>query len=412
MKSRRSDTSVKCLALLIGVCLALAAGEIAAALYGYVRFSTFSLTALHQLQQPNAFLRDMERTGHSYVAALFPHPYLGFVHRSGHGFDINTIGLFGRDFPYEKDPRKFVILVTGGSFAAQFAQLKNGGIHYLEDGLNARYDWGGRQVVVLNGGAGAWKQPQQAILLLQYIDVIDAVITIDGFNESMALRLNNTRMEIPANNFHQVNPLARHGFESFAAAWLSYKLRSLVTTNVILRHSYLAWLFSHSLTAALRRATTPAVAEEQEGTTIEGIFSLPHDWNGEESFRYNLEQYRKYIRLMHVMAKGAGRRDAFFLQPVPAIGKTLTREEQRLVGDLGYRDTYIRMKNEILALREEGIPVHDLGKVFAGTTDTIYADAIHCKQYGDLNESKGYQLMSEAVMAVLEKEWNLRPKGQ
>ncbi len=412
MKARLNSAWGKLLALLIGLGLALVLGEITSAIYGYMRFSTFSVATLYQLQQTNAFLRDIERTGNSYAATLFPHPYLGFVHRNGYGLDINNIGLLGTDFPYERDPGKFVLLVTGGSVASQFAQLKRDGIRYLEDILNARYDFGGKQVVVLNGGDGAWKQPQQAILLLLYIDVVDAVITIDGFNEHYTFMGNSKRLELPNSNFHQINPLASRGFESLAAAWFSYKLRSIMTNNWLLSHSYLGWLFSHSLTAALRQATSPSIPEDRQVTTIESIFSLPDDWDEERSFRYNAEQYRKYIRLMHAMSSRAGRRAVFFLQPVPAIGKTLTAEEQRVVGDLGYRDTYLRLTKEVLALRAEGIPVHDLSNVFLGTSDTIYADAIHCVRYGTLNESKGYQLMSEAVAAVLEKEWNLRSRSK
>lgn len=394
--------------LMIGFCLALVAGEIVTAIYGYMHFSTFSVATLHQSQQENTFLRDIERMGNSYMATLFPHPYLAFVHRNGHGIEVNNVGLFGPDFPLQKDPRQFVILVTGGSVAAQFAQLKRDGIHYLEDILNTRYDFGGKQVLVLNGGDGAWRQPQQAILLLLYIDIVDAVITLDGFNEHYFFLGKGSRLGMPANNFHQVNPLAKHGYERLAAVWVSNRMRSFVASNRLLRGSHLAWFLQYGAGACLQRAAT--IHEDDRTTTIEGFFSLPDEWDKERCFQHNIEQYRKYIRMMNAMARSAERRAAFFLQPVPAIGKELTEDEKRVVGDLGYRDTYLRLTKELLALREEGIPVYDLLDVFSNTHETLYADCAHCIRYGAQNESKGYRLMAEAVAAVLEKEWGLERK--
>jgi len=379
-------------------------------IYGYLRFSTLPTARLYELQRNNTFIRDIDRTGNSYAATLFPHPYLGFVHRKGSGIEVNNVGLLGYDFPYEKDQGKFVILVTGGSVAAQFAQLKRNGVRYLEDILNARYDFGGKRVVVLNGGDGAWKQPQQAILFLLYADIVDAVITIDGFNEHYIFMKKARRLEYPANNFHQVNPLSQHGYERLTAAWISNKIRSVTTENWLLSHSHLAWVFSHNLTACLQRATSGSKGPEE--TTIEGIFSLPDEWDKVRYFRYNAEQYRKYIRMMYVISTNLGIQSAFFLQAVPAIGKDLTEDEKRVVGDLKYRDTYLRLTKEVLTLRDEGVPVHDLLYVFSNNSETIYADSIHCVRHGQLNESEGYRLMSEAVVTILEKEWDLKKKGQ
>ena len=83
---------------------------------------------------------------------------------------------------------RFVILVTGGSVAAQFAQLLPGGPRYLEQALNERYiSPMGQPFLVLNGGDAAWKQPQQIILFLLYVDAIDTVVTLDGFNEQYSV---------------------------------------------------------------------------------------------------------------------------------------------------------------------------------------------------------------------------------
>src|SRR5205823_4515934 len=98
-----------------------------------------------------------QRADCRYVDTLFPHPYLAFVH---HGnppcrLRVNNIGLFGPDFPSERPTDRFVVLLAGGSVAAQFAGAGPGGVPYLESILNARYESpNGRPFLLLNGSDG------------------------------------------------------------------------------------------------------------------------------------------------------------------------------------------------------------------------------------------------------------------
>ena len=401
--------SYKILTIAIGTVLALLIGELAATVFGFARFGTLSTDRLYDHARNNTFIRDIEKAKNSYIDTLYPHPYLGFVHRKGYGLDVNNVGLLGHDYSFEKDPQKFVILVTGGSVAAQFAQMQISGIRYLEDILNATYDFGGRDVRILNGGDGAWKQPQQAILFLLYADIVDAVITIDGFNEHYMFRNTGQRLELPASNFHHTNPLARHGFQTLAAVWMSSTVSDTFKNHWLLGRSHLAWLLSYGVKGTLRRLTDHA-STNSGGTTIESIFSLPPDWEEDKSFTYNLRQYQKYIRMMQSIADTMNVRTAFFIQPVPAIGKTLSEDEKNVVGDLSYRDTYLRMAQGLLRLRAEDIPVYDLLHIFSEHDETIYADPIHSVRQGERNESEGYRIMAEAISEALEKEWNLMRK--
>jgi len=122
-----------------------------------------------------------EEHGCAYGDTLTPHPYLAFVQRALPGcVEVINVGINGPDYPIENDEDTFVIMLTGGSVAAQLARMKTGS---FEQVLNTRYGTGGMRFVVLNGALPAWKQPQQLIMLLLYGDVIDAVVTLDGFNE-------------------------------------------------------------------------------------------------------------------------------------------------------------------------------------------------------------------------------------
>src|SRR5262245_47890567 len=150
-----------------------------------------------------------------YIDTIFPHPYLAFVHHRNPPCGlpgITNVGLFGPDFPNERRSDRFVILVTGGSVAAQFAEMAPDGPRYLESVLNRSYvSATGKPFLVLNGGAGGWKQPQQTILFLLWSDVLDGVVTLDGFNELEMLG-RPLRLEYPGRNFAVVNPLAKGGY--------------------------------------------------------------------------------------------------------------------------------------------------------------------------------------------------------
>ena len=62
------------------------------------------------------------------------------------------------------------------------------------------------------------------------------------------------------------------------------------------------------------------------------------------------------------MAQRNNVKTAYFLQPVPGWGKTLTEEEKRGVGaNLTYRDLYRRIVAGMMTLRERGLPMYDLG---------------------------------------------------
>ena len=393
------------IAVVIGIILALLIGEGIATLYGYYRFSTFSIKELYGRDANNTFITDIQKTGNTYMDTLFPHPYLAFVHRNGYGIEVNNVGLLGDDYPFEKSKDSFVVLVTGGSVASQFAQLKRGGIKYLQDILNERYDFHGKRVIVLNGGDGAWSQPQQTILFLLYHDVIDAVITLDGFNENYVFRISGRRLEMPSNNFYDVNPFIKYGYERLLAAWIANSTYQFFRNNFILSRSHLAWFTGKILRKVIRKTIYHnANLNIKSKTTIEGIFSLPNEWDYEKCFTYNTAQYRNYMRVMNTIAQQYHILRAFFIQPVPGIKKSLTKEEQAVVGNLDYTTIYQRMTTELLQLQQEDIPIFDLLDVFSRVDDTVYADSIHCVRYGELEESVGYRIMAERVVDILEKE--------
>ena len=106
--------------------------------------------------------------------------------------------------------------------------------------------------------------------------------------------------------------------------------------------------------------------------------------------------------MMQAIAEQLDIRAAYFIQPIAAIGKALTEEERRVVGDASYRSQYLAMEERLLALRDSGILVTSLTGIYEGVSETLYYDPVHQE-----SDSAGYRLLVEKIADALEVEWGL-----
>jgi hypothetical protein len=135
--------------------------------------------------------------------------------------------------------------------------------------------------------------------------------------------------------------------------------------------------------------------------------ALPGEWTAEERKTWAIGQYAKYIRAMAAIALEQGVLDAHFIQPVPAIGKELTPEEEAVVGSLDYAGLYQETTDALVALNDQGTPVVSLLGIFAADDRTLYADAVHLIR-GEGNRSPGYEAIASRMADDLARLWSLR----
>lgn len=403
---------------LVGVVMALALIEVTAIVWLMIeddwRYTPAS--ALFERTQ-NTYVRDLTRGSDCrYVDTLYPHPYVAFVH---HGnppcglANVNNVGLFNHDFPTIKRQDRYTVLLVGGSVASQLGQnWEAPAPHYLEQELNKRYQSpNGKPWLVLNGGDGAWKQPQQLILFSMYATSVDAVITLDGFNEHyMFVPGTQERLERPLSNFIDVNPfVADENFGDAAIGWVMGRFAGMLANLPVLGHSHAAYMIVRGIEAM---AKSKDVFKSTKKTTLAGLFAMPEEVRKDKDllFETQLGLYQKYARGIEAIARDNNVKTAYFIQPIPAWGKTLTEEEKKVAGDLSYGTLYRRMAAGLLTLRDRGMAVHDLGDMLKDEPGTIYADHIHFFRAPD-GESKGYRLMAARVAQVLAETWGLKPKN-
>jgi hypothetical protein len=404
------------LSIVIGILLALATVELMAIVWLCVEDGRYTPAAELFERTQNTYVRDATKgTACRFIDTLYPHPYVAFVHHANPpcGLSwVNNVGLFGPDFPVSKPSGYYVVMLIGGSVASYLGGNQGPPRpHYLEMELNRNYvSPNGKPWMVLDGAAGAWKEPQSFIMFSLYASAVDAVVNLSGFNEHYYFRPGeDQRLEGPASNFLEVNPLAADdNFGDAAIGWMMGRLAGTLALDPILGRSHAAYMIIRGIEAVAKGHDS---SESNKRTTISSLFALPKDIQDdpERLFAVQLGLYRKYFRLTEAVAHDNGVKSAFFLQPVPAWGKTLTEEEKRVVGDLSYREIYRRIVDGMMTLRERGLPIYDLGDIFENQKATIYADQIHYLSNDD-GESLGNRLVATRISELLAETWGLQRK--
>lgn len=331
------------------------------------QFNELSVARLNDLDVGNEYVAAIPD---GYASTLQAHPYVGWQYNAG--FERrNNVGTIGRDFSLTKDSSWFTVLLTGGSVAEHLAASG-----HLERALE-RID--GKPVRVLCGGIGGGHEPQQTIMLMLYGDVCDAVVDLSGFNERNRFNACKLRLEYCGSQFAQLNPLASGGFDRLAKSWECNRLRRFSRDHNSRALFFVTRIIRQRIEAS---AAAPDVADE--------TWRLPAEWTAEQRNEFNLQQYRKYLSLSDAMAERLGIRAAHFIQPCPAIGKVLTEDERRVVGDLSYATTYRKLASDL--------PAISLLDCFDDVRETVYTDAVH-------NNDVGKRIMAERIARELAKSW-------
>ena len=320
----------------------------------------------------------------------------------------NSKSLLGKEFPDRPRPRTGIILLTGGSVAAQFVGDDRKIESPLERILNAEFT-GDRfdRFIVLNGGRGAWKQPNQYIFFGLYADILAGVITLDGFNEHYMIN-SRRRFEEPANHYFQLvqrlDPRVTTAPFTMAALKLDADLYRFASRHAIFHVSNLAYFAVDAVRRRLRHyaSHTPKLSIPAEDDWVKAsytqMFALHDEMTPEESKLWSLRQYEKYIRLMHGGAEALGIKSLFLLQPIPGWGKPLT-ERERIFAQGTDRKLYKEMTDHMVGLREQfGIPVYSLLDVFQDTKEEIYKDHAHVNELGD-------EIMAKRVADLIAEVW-------
>lgn len=120
---RRRRTLLAAIAAVFGVALTFGLLELGASLYLWAETGRLVLPATRLLDERNAYVEAVATEACSYGDSILVHPYLAHVQtgrgRCGAAY-ANSKSLIGKEYPDVPPVGTGVILVTGGSVAAQF----------------------------------------------------------------------------------------------------------------------------------------------------------------------------------------------------------------------------------------------------------------------------------------------------
>ncbi len=409
------QAGLKAAALFVGLAVAFIGLELLSTAWLAIRDGRYTPAKELFANTRNSYIQDLTIGGNCrYVDTMYPHPYLAFVHHHDDPCGVpgaNNIGLLGDNYPVARNPDRYVILVSGGSVASQLSQIYDPARRsFLEEELNRHFiSPTGKPFQVLNGALGAWKQPQQMIVFSIYGDFIDAVVTLDGYNEQYLMTPGlGVRFEMPAANYLGVNPIiAKDGFGNLAISWFMGRIAGWLSQGVT-AHSHAAYLLAVAL------AGKPPDDNSGFGAkTYATMMGLPKEIASSPSayMDWQIAQYAKYIRMMDLSAREFGIKSMFFLQPVPAVDKPLTEEESRNTPDKSYGARYVEIVRRLLALKEErNIEIRSILDVFKDERGTIYVDDIHPRR--ENMDSRGYSLIAARMAREMAANWGWQARPQ
>ena len=232
---------------------------------------------------------------------------------------------------------------------------------------------------------GGWVQPQNTIVTLLFADRVHGIVTLDGFNEHYFIKKPSASLGLPGNTFAFLQKLRYTGNPI-----LEYTT-SLFSDIALLQYRYP--LLRHSQTLDLIMATAnrfgssfnPNLNPERlkknndRKNSYYGHWALPKDWSKDQMREYNLSQYKKYLKQTKSIGDISATKTSFFLQPTPAMHKELSDYEKSILKNqpIDYLDAYIKIEKTFLSLKDEGLDVYSLTKIYEDVKESIYSDGIH-----------------------------------
>ncbi len=292
---------------------------------------------------------------------------------------VNNVNLEGDDFPLVKNPNDYVVLLMGGSVAHR---LGNKHPTELYNYLVKRHK--GKNVRLLVGAHGGWSYPQQFHLFARFAPMIDAVISLDGFNET--LQIIDIQNPFGSSSWPFMVKDRKQKSLKFMLSGKAYRTLEEYKEKNSCGFSYLC----HFLVEKGQSLLLKKYIFDEEGLHVAFRHSTAYDHvEAQEAQRLNLLQYMSYLRMTDYIARGYKIDVYHFLQPVPALQKSLTVEEKSFANISReftmdtYREKYLQIEKAFLALKKEKMKVYSLVPIFSQVKEPIYIDHIHMNELGN-----------------------------
>ncbi|MCA9052314.1 MAG: hypothetical protein KDA75_00690 [Planctomycetaceae bacterium] len=342
-----------------------------------------------------ASITDIGEIVHPYVGAVYdPDDHPDYT-LGGKPAAYNRLGFSHATDPIQKrSPERYIIGVTGGSVAWQFACIAG---DRLIENLHQIPELQDREIVLVCLALTGYKQPQQ-LMSVNYIMSLggefDLLINFDGFNEVAVAEWCYRRRISPAYPRAWPSKLP-FGHDPTALTdrfqiWAVRAERQRLARDIReswFRGSALRQLWWKSADQRLQRKETD-ISDLLANANLREELSYVR--NGPpETFSSDADMYARFVdiwsnssRAMHSLAIGSRFDYLHCLQPnqYDPGSKPLSEEEQHKAfnSDSEYKHSvehgYPLLRAAGERLREEGVRFHDLSQMFRDHPETLYGD--------------------------------------
>ena len=343
------------------------------------------------------YLNDPKLRMITWTEDYSPHPYFGYESPTTRASEHLLSEVGGEDF---------VIGILGGSVAGSFAEYSIRNPRHFEPLRKVIPTFGEKTLRVVNLANGGYKQPQQFFIAAFFMDQLDLVINLDGFNDAIPGHLLPIYpLEFPTLSaqlygrasqggiYPTIGRSARWIYKKINNAPLSWKFPGLSRSNAY----FLCWYYLHDLLYRVVKASESAYyAKEFVAHQSDALRETPPKQITEKLIGI----WKKYTILEDdLLRKRGGKPVYFFLQPNQYLkeSKLLSEQEQRIAIDPlrieGTHEMMMLLKAAVQDLHHAGVPSIDLTGIFLSTKDTVYKD--DCCHLNGL----GNQLMADAIVS-------------
>ena len=333
----------------------------------------------------------------TWTEGYSPHPYFGYE---------SSTTRSSEKILSEASSDDFVIGILGGSVAGSFAEYLIRNPSHFEALRKVISTFGNRNLRIVNLANGGYKQPQQFFVATYFMDRLDLVINVDGFNDATPAHLLPIYpLEFPtlsAQFYGRANPggiyptigrSARWIYKNMNNAPMSWKFPGLSRSSVY----FISWYYLHDLLYRVVKESESAYYEKEfVSHQSEDLRKTPP----REIMNELISIWKKYTMLEDdLVRKRTGKPVVFFLQPNQYLkgSKPLSEQEKRIAIDPlrveGTHDMMVMLKAAAKTLGDSRVPIFDLTGIFSNITETVYKD--DCCHLNNL----GNQIMADVVVS-------------
>ncbi len=326
------------------------------------------------------------KEGDSLYKSLHPHPYFGYSEKHNKNFAINDL------YTLEKKENDYNVAILGGSVAVQVGLYIEKELSEFKSTLiKNNPELKDKNIRFFNLAISGSKQPQQFTVAAHFIEKLDLVFNLEGFNESMRPMVKNIPLEYPhlSHLHYRETDKYKNLYETRSLLIMTSRYLSLVFNN--LDFSYSANLFSTLMAISMERLETK--------WDFELINTLGARFIDDEfQFEDRIKIWEKYTRMQDLITKHHKVKSYYFLQPNISLKRKnlLTPEEADLYKEQPEVSAWYPHAIELYQrLKTDKIKTYDLTPLFSDIKETVYSDS--CCHYNAL----GVSLLTKEILSKI-----------